>query len=436
MKSMVIGLGPEYNYNINDHHVWASDNTKYASNHGASLISRTLIDFFNADYVDDFSNIEQYQKEYGLCIIAFATHVTDWRDVSRYAKFVKALGIKTIAFSLGIQDYAKVSYKVNTIHSSLKELLDYVISSSGFCGVRGPNTASLLIKAGYKPENIIRLGCPTLFRPLNRDLKIIKNKIFKKPLVVYHRTMADLNKELIGDVTLLGQDFLDEVVFDDNISQKHMLKEIELKDYSKHKNGTYALSKIKENGIFHRTFDEWFNEIKQYDFVFGARLHGCVAALVQGIPAVMLARDIRVQEIAEFYKIPYIKYENVGDKTIQEIYEEANFDEFNELYKHRFDNFIKLMDDLNVTDSLSFKKEIPDDYWFSKSDINADVSICYSDLKDLSQYVELLSQNIENLSFEIKKLEVLPKENQKKINKISKTINKLPGFQIIKKIIK
>ena len=59
------------------------------------------------------------------------------------------------------------------------------------------------------------------------------------------------------------------------------------------------LSKIEENGIFYRNFDDWFNEIKKHDFVLGARLHGCVAALIQGIPAVMLARDIRVQEIAQ-----------------------------------------------------------------------------------------------------------------------------------------
>ncbi|MFI1745803.1 polysaccharide pyruvyl transferase family protein [Thalassobellus sediminis] len=429
MKTMVIGLGPEYNYNVKNHSVWSNDNTKYASNHGASLISRTLIEFFNADYIDDFSNIEYYKKEYDLCVIAFATHVTDWRDVSRYSEFVKALGIKTIAFSLGIQDYAKASSNVNTIHPSLKKLLDYVIISSGFCGVRGPNTASVLIKAGYKPENIIRLGCPTLFRPLKRGLKITKNQNFNKPLIVFHRTMANLNKSLVDGAPLLGQDFLDEVIFNNGISNQHKIKELELNRYSEHKNGSYTLEKVAENGVFYRTFEEWFNEIKKHDFVLGARLHGCIAALIQGIPAVMIARDIRVQEIAEFYKIPYIKYEDVGNKTIQEIYEDANFDEFNKLYVHRFDNFIKLMDDLKVTDHLTFKKEIPDDYWFNKSDMNADIRICYSDLKNLSLKVEGLSKKVN-------KLEILSTNIEKKTNKVLGLFKKIPGFKILKKIIK
>src|SRR5690606_21682843 len=120
-RTMVIGLGPEYNYDINNHEVWSNDSTKYASNHGASFISRTLIDYFNADYIDDFSQVSKYKDNYDLCVIAFATHITEKRDVSRYAEFIKALQIKTVAFSLGIQDYSGSLYIVNTIHPSLRE---------------------------------------------------------------------------------------------------------------------------------------------------------------------------------------------------------------------------------------------------------------------------------------------------------------------------
>lgn len=432
-RTMVIGLGPEYNYDINNHEAWSKDNTKYASNHGASFISRTLIDFFNADYVDDFSDISRYKDKYDLCVIAFATHITERRDVSRYADFIKALQIKTVAFSLGIQDYSGSSFIVNTIHSSLKELLDYVIASSGQIGVRGPNTASVLIKAGYRPESIFRFGCPTIYSPLNRNLKINKKGSFKKPMIVFHRTMAELNKDLIGGALLLGQDFLDELVFNDKVKEDHFLKEIELKKYAEHKNGSFTLKKIKENGIFHRTYDEWLQEIKKSDFVLGARLHGCLEALSLGIPAVMIARDIRVQEIAEFYKIPYIKYEDVGNLTIEEIYENADFTAFNELYPHRYNNFLKLMEDLKIVDHLSFKAEIPKDYWFSKEDVNADVSIIYSELKDLSERIDALDKQTQ---LKIAHTDNKLKKIDKKLNKIIASIKKLPGVNIIKGLLK
>lgn len=430
---MVIGLGPEYNYDIDNHEVWSNDSTKYASNHGASFISRTLIAYFNADYIDDFSDIRNYREKYDLCVIAFATHITERRDVSRYAAFIKALKIKTVAFSLGIQDYSGSSYAVSTIHPSLRDLLDYVITSSGQIGVRGPHTASVLIKAGYRPENIFRLGCPTIYSPLNRNLKIHKKESFKNPLIVFHRTMAELNKELLGGAPFLGQDFLDELIFRDDVNKEHSLKKIELKKYEEHKNGSYTLTKIKENGIFVRTYDDWLQEIKKCDFVLGARLHGCLEALSLGIPAVMIARDIRVQEIAEFYKIPCIKYEDVGILTITEIYEQADFTAFNELYPHRFDNFMKLMDDLEIVDHLSFQAEIPENYWFSEEDLNANVRIMYGELKDLSERIDALETQTQE---KIKNAYLKIKKNEKKINKIISSIQKLPGVNIIKGLLK
>ncbi|SDH86626.1 polysaccharide pyruvyl transferase family protein [Winogradskyella thalassocola] len=425
MKTMVIGLGPEYNYDISNHALWSSENTRYASNHGASLISRTLIDFFNADYIDDFSKIEDYRNTYDLCVVAFATHVTNWRDVSLYTDFVKDLKIKTVAFSLGIQDYSAGSSMVNDIHHSLKDLLNYVVESSGYLGVRGPHTASVLLKSGFDPENIVNFGCPTLFAPLNRDLKIEKKKTFKNPLVVYHRTMADLNESLLNDVKILGQDFLDEVVFVEAVDNEQVVKKAELGNYKLHKNGENALTHIKSRGMFVHTFDEWYAEVAKHDFVLGARLHGCVAALIQGIPAVMIARDVRVEEIAEFYKIPYIKYEDIGNLSIQDIFDQADYSEFNNLYKHRFDNFMKLMADLNLSDNLSFEIKEPSAYWYNKEDLNANTKILFRDLAQLSERLNHLEKKQHRELIKI----------SKKIDKITNTFRKIPGYNFFKKTL-
>ncbi|WP_375239264.1 polysaccharide pyruvyl transferase family protein [Aurantibacter sp.] len=429
MKAMVIGLGPEYNYEINSHEDWAKDSTKYASNHGASLISRTLIKLFNADFVNDFSKINQYQNEYDLCVIAFATHVTEKRDVSRYTKFVKDLNIKTIAFSLGIQDYSSTSNGITSLHPSLVELLSYVIKSSEFIGVRGPHTASTLLKEGFKQKNIIQIGCPTLFGPLNRNLKIVKNKSFEKPIVVYHRTMASLNEKILSNVPILGQDFLDEVIFKKEVANDQPIKQMELISYNNYKNGKLALDQISKNGIFNNTFKEWFDIIGKYDFVLGARLHGCIAALIQGIPAVMIARDIRVQEIAEFYKIPYIKYEDLGNKSIEDVYNEADFTQFNSLFKYRFDNFTKLMNDLKVLDYLTADLDVPEKYHYTIDDLNANTEILYSEIKTISE---------ESKKLEIRSLESLRKINRlnKKFDKLLENFKKIPGVMLLKKILK
>ena len=428
MKTMVIGLGPEYNYMIEDHKSWAANSTKYASNHGASLISRTLIEYFNADYVDDFNHIEEYRTKYDLCVIAFATHVTEKRDVSVYTEFVKNLNIKTIAFSLGIQDYSSASSNVSTLHPSIAELLKYVINSSGYIGVRGPHTATLLMRNGIDYGRIIKIGCPTIFRPLNRNLKIKKPSEFKKPLIVFHRTMAELNRKILSGAPLLGQDFLDEVIFNESINVNQIIKKQELQEYSKHQNGAFTLKMIKENGLFPRTYDNWFNEIKEYDFVLGARLHGCIAAIIQGIPAVMLARDIRVQEIAEFYGIPYIRYEDIGNMSIEDIFNQADYSVFNRLYSSRFDNFIKLLADLKVDSKLVFKANIPDSYVFTE--------------EENSDYINLLFKNMRKLNLRISQIEDKVKDNSKviesntnRLESFLKKLRRLPGLNMLRNLI-
>lgn len=423
-KVVVIGLGPEYNYDSSNHELWEKDSTKYASNHGASLIARTLIEYFDADFIQDVSNPEKYIGKYELCVMAFATHITVRRDVSVYTNFVKKLGIKTTAFSLGIQDYSRDTSEVNNLHPSMKELLTYVLSTTSKIGVRGPHTASLLLKEGFRSKDILRFGCPTLYRNLDPNLQVKKGGSIKKTVVVFHRTMADLTKNILSDVTLLGQDFLDEAVFDESFNRQNKIRDLELEAYGKLKNGKLVLDKIKENGVFPRTFDEWFNEIGKADFVFGPRLHGCVAALIQGIPAVMIARDMRVQEIAEFYKIPFIKYEDVGEMTIQEIYDQADFTEFNKLYKIRFNNFIKLMSENDVLKYLRNEAdfEVVPEYVFTHDDMVENDDIIFREFAQQNARLE----KIIVLDEKIDKLE-------KKLQKITSYISWLPKFLGLKK---
>ena len=67
MKSMVIGLGPEYNYNIEDHSIWGNDNTAIA-------VDRWWSTRNSKTYVFNPSNNQQepeiiwdrnYQDQYG-----------------------------------------------------------------------------------------------------------------------------------------------------------------------------------------------------------------------------------------------------------------------------------------------------------------------------------------------------------------------------------
>ncbi len=388
-KVMVIGLGPDYNY-PEKFDKWSVENTRYASNHGASLISRTLLKMFDADFIDDFSRVEEYKKQYELCILAFATHITDWRDVSMYTDFVEKLDIPVAAFSLGIQDYTINAGNVGPLHPSLTRLLKRVSSTTRYIGVRGFHTASLLYKEGF--SNVIPIGCPTLFNNLDPNLKITKKEPPTRPLNVFHSSFSDVSKSLISNISLLGQDFLDEAVFTDNLKEDIAFVRSQIRKFNKCKYGDVALESIQKSGEFVYSFDEWFHRIGKADFVFGPRLHGCIAALIQGIPAVMIARDTRVKEIADFFKIPMLTYEQARDKTLEDLWAFADFSDFNGLYARRYHNFITLLKENNILKYL-VKAEQGNGFEFTFDDLQEHRVCLYQKIDNINLRLATLEHN-------------------------------------------
>ncbi|MCB9499648.1 MAG: hypothetical protein H6690_00085 [Erysipelotrichaceae bacterium] len=86
---------------------------------------------------------------------------------------------------------------------------------------------------------------------LSRDLEINKPIKLKKPALVYHRTITEnLTSHLIKDIELIGQDFLDEVVFTNNLEDDTSLKISELAKYNAQGNKEEILSLIKKKMVF------------------------------------------------------------------------------------------------------------------------------------------------------------------------------------------
>lgn len=392
---MVIGLGPEYNY-PGTLEQWSKNNTKYASNFGASLICRTLLKQFNADYIDDFRDIGALKNKYDTCILAFATHITTWRDVSYYADAIEKLDMKTIAPSLGIQDYSQDVNLVRTIHPSMKRILDYISSNSAWIGVRGHYTASVLYKKGYK--NVVPVGCPTLFWSLQNELEINKSDTFSNPLIVYQKEMRVLDTKFFGQVNLLGQDFLDEAVFTNNLENDYSLqKHNGKKDYLNFPNGKKVLDYISQKGIFPQSFSEWFKNIGEHDFILGSRLHGCIAALIQNIPAVLITRDSRTVEMAEFYKLPSITLEKAGFSSIESIYNKSDFSTFNQIHKIRLGNYLKFLQENQLECEADAKP--PGEFIYSSDDLKTNFFISNVYLENTIKEIEMLKNDIKNSAY-------------------------------------
>ncbi|MDF3130398.1 polysaccharide pyruvyl transferase family protein [Kiritimatiellaeota bacterium B1221] len=385
MKTMVIGLGPEYNY-PKSFDVWKNANTRYASNHGASLISKSIIDEFDADYIDDFTDIKKLRNEYDYCVLATSTHIHPNRDVTEYAEVIEKLDLPTLGFSLGIQDYHTNTGNITKIHPSVVRLLKAVGDRSEFIGVRGPYTASVLYKFGFK--NVVPIGCPTLYRNGDKNFKIQKKRSYNNPLVVFHHTMFKDCIDLLKSCDFLGQDYEDEMLFTDHLDDDTLLKEYIETKYS-YGSDNVLRELIKKRGKWVNTSSEWLDMVGKQDFVIGPRIHGCIAAITQGVPALLTPRDLRVLEFAEFYGLPYVPMSEVQKYSLEELYDTTNYEKFNKNFPVKYQNFLSFLSENNAPHVLN-ADDCTEGMTFTVRDFIASNYIACNEIEEINRKIESL----------------------------------------------
>ncbi|WP_318526226.1 polysaccharide pyruvyl transferase family protein [Methanobrevibacter arboriphilus] len=117
----------------------------------------------------------------------------------------------------------------------------------------------------------------------------------------------------------------------------------DLKDIGREHVRDYYMKILNKNkAIFPINSRSWINELKNYEYAVGTRLHGTIAALNARIPATLIIHDSRTQEIADYHKIPSISINHINNKTsVENIVENSNWNEFNQTSKTNYNKLIK-----------------------------------------------------------------------------------------------
>jgi hypothetical protein len=82
--------------------------------------------------------------------------------------------------------------------------------------------------------------------------------------------------------------------------------------------------------------DEWVSAIGHYDFVYGTRFHGCVVALREAVPSLVICHDTRTTEMCEFLGIPHVRLSEIQSVAADELYARADFAGFERRYAELF----------------------------------------------------------------------------------------------------
>jgi polysaccharide pyruvyl transferase WcaK-like protein len=208
-----------------------------------------------------------------------------------------------------------------------------VLDRSPAIGVRGEKTRAYLNSLGFGDEHVDVVGCPSLSAhagpavvkgvdSIDRDSRLAINLTPVVPglgAVVEHHvnTYDDLVYIAQTNATLgllLGQG--DDRAADLDSRLPHRV------DHPLFRAGRVRL---------YVDPTPWIDYLKTRDFAFGTRLHGNIAALMAGTPAVLLSIDSRTQELADYHQIPHrrITHELFAGADAADLYAEADFTAFN-----------------------------------------------------------------------------------------------------------
>lgn len=207
------------------------------------------------------------------------------------------------------------------------------IAERATLGVRGEYTASVLERLGV--INLKIIGCPSMYYGMDDQFRIEP-----PPFHEGMRTACNF-RTFYGKLDPAECEFLTytanhHMAFVEQ-TQQELSQEICQNNLPQYE---YFSNWLQEQGHVFFEIDPWVEWLRSFDFSFGSRFHGNVLAITNGIPALTMVVDRRMQEMTRFFRMPTLEMREFRmDKPLQYYYELADFSEFNRAYPRRLQAF-------------------------------------------------------------------------------------------------
>lgn len=264
---------------------------------------------------------------------------------------IENLTIPVTVVGVGAQASLKGhSGHANRLKPAVTRFVQAVLERSPSIGVRGEFTRDFLVDLGFGEERIDVIGCPSMFMygpdlPPTRTVTGLgpESKIALN-ISPYVKEMGEASHDLAAryrNIVYIPQD----------------LRSLNLLMY-----GEYPMTstRVTEESGVPITVDHplvasdrvrfcldprtWFDFLAGYDFSFGTRIHGNIAAVLAGTPALVLAHDSRTLELADYHAIPHRVIKELDRIDPVELYAEAEWDTMAKRHPELWDRFAAFLD--------------------------------------------------------------------------------------------
>ncbi len=306
----------------------------------------------NQEYSDE--ELEYINSEYDayICPLADAFRPDFRKKLLRFESFFRKLKIPVVIIGIGLRaPYEPDLTEENSFDIEAKKFMSAVLEKTECVGVRGHITAEYLEKLGYKVERDFKvIGCPSMYTWGNNlpDINLRSNKVEELKLAVNLapvlsiesvQTLQEIIKS-VSDYYYIGQELRElRALYLGHPYENYVDNEMD---------SIMRLAMECNRFRFFVGVNEWFDFMKTCDLSIGGRLHGNVAALLAGRPALFLPADARMRELVEFHNFSQETKENLRLKKLEQILAETNFSSHLAVQGKNFQNYIDFLNRNNI----------------------------------------------------------------------------------------
>ena len=301
---------------------------------------------------NDINKAAEYVNQYNCLILGIGdilrSDMIEKGVIENITNFLKNIKIRVLVVGIGcrrrywdsVDEFLNKKNTRNIITEFIKECLKHC----NIIGIRGFDTANILKQLGFKEDiDFYIMGCPSMFMygnklaiksipeisnettfALNKNFNNVyleypeNNKFFEANIKKYNNRFAVFNSWLYEAVNIHYKD----------VKYKMKFIDLTIDDYYRY-NFTACID-----------VPTYLNELSKYDYCIGERMHGTAAAIMAGVPSVLISVDWRMEELALYHKIPYIRMNKTYEGlTFEEIIKYADFTEMFKVHEENFKRY-------------------------------------------------------------------------------------------------
>ncbi|MEH3032506.1 MAG: polysaccharide pyruvyl transferase family protein [Aeromicrobium erythreum] len=324
------------------HGVW-----KALARDGVELVSNGTLSERRAPAPDDAARINE-EFDHFVVPMANAFRPEFIRHLEPLTELVEGLTIPVTVVGIGAQaPHGSGPEALADVAAPVRRFVAAVLERSASIGVRGAFTRDYLKGLGFGDDVVEVIGCPSLFQ-WGRDFRVDRRvdtihddsplALNLTPEVPGIGAFATAQAERHPNLHYVLQDGHDLRLLLWGVPFPH----VDDPDVPVHmRHPLYQQDRMR---LYLDTWT-WYRDLARYDFAYGTRFHGNVAALLAGTPAMLLAHDSRTLELAEYHRMPF---ESVPafteDVRADELYARTDLATFNDELPRGFDRYTAFLE--------------------------------------------------------------------------------------------